>query len=136
MRVLSLRSVAALPRFCAAGFLAGLVVASLGGFAAAVFRLGPAAPDFAADVRSTARPAFSAAARSMIVASISPAAPPSAGRFETQTSGLSAARMSSNSPSLFTLRGANSVMSTSPAQSSRCLIRSQLRESPLLLRPP
>ena len=38
--------------------------------------------------------------------------------------------MSSKSPSLFTLRGANSVMSTSPAQSSRCLISSQLRASP------
>ena len=30
---------------------------------------------------------------------------------------------------LFTLSGANSVMSRSPAQSSRCLIRSQLRPS-------
>ena len=38
--------------------------------------------------------------------------------------------MSSKSPSLFTLFGANSVMSTSPAQSSRCLISSQLRPSP------
>ena len=36
------------------------------------------------------------------------------------------ARMSSKSPSLFTLRGANSAMSTSPAHSSRCLISSQL----------
>ena len=35
-------------------------------------------------------------------------------------------RMFSKSPSLFTLSGANSVMSTSPAQSSRCLISSQL----------
>ncbi len=43
---------------------------------------------------------------------------------------LPAARMSSKSPSLFTLCGANSVMSTSPAQSSRCLISSHDR-SPL-----
>ena len=48
----------------------------------------------------------------------------------TQTSGLSAARMSSKSPSLLTLRGANSVMSTSPAHSSRCLMSSQLRPPP------
>ena len=43
--------------------------------------------------------------------------------------GVFSARMSSKSPSLFTLRGANSVMSRSPAQSSRCLISSQLRAS-------
>ena len=76
--------------------------------------------------RSPSRPAFSFAARSMIVASIAPASPPLAGRFERQTAGVSSPRMSSKSPSLFTLRGANSVMSSSPAQSSRCLISSQL----------
>ena len=76
--------------------------------------------------RTARDPAFRAAARSMIASSISPASPPFAGRFEIQTSGLSAARMSSKSPSLLTLCGANSVMSTSPAQSSRCLISSQL----------
>src|SRR5436190_1836397 len=73
------------------------------------------------------RPAFRLAARSIIVASIAPASPPRAGRFDVQTAGISAARISSKSPSLLTLFGANSVMSTSPDQSSRCLISSQLR---------
>src|SRR3972149_688985 len=66
----------------------------------------------------------------MSVASIAPVSPPLAGRFDSQTSGRSAARMSSKPPSLFTLRGANSAMSTSPAQSSLCLMSSQLRPSP------
>ena len=66
----------------------------------------------------------------MIVASIAPVSPPTAGLaglFDTRSAGVSSARMSSKSPSLFTLCGANSVMSSSPAQSSRCLISSQLR---------
>ena len=50
------------------------------------------------------------------------------GPVRRQTAGVSSPRMSSKSPSLFTLRGANSVMSSSPAQSSRCLISSQLRD--------
>ena len=41
--------------------------------------------------RGVAMPVFSFAARSMIVASIAPASPPLAGRFECQTSGRSAA---------------------------------------------
>ena len=45
-------------------------------------------------------------------------------------SGLSCARMSAKSPLLFTLSGANSAMSTSPAQSSRCLISSHDRSPP------
>ena len=40
---------------------------------------------------------------------------------------MSAARMSSKSPSLFTLRGATSVMSIGPDQKSACLMSSQLR---------
>src|SRR6188474_1597651 len=80
----------------------------------------------AASARS-ALPALIAAAFLMIDASIAPVSPPLAGRFETQMSGLSAASISSKSPSLLTLRGANSAMSTSPAQSSLCLMRSQLR---------
>ena len=40
----------------------------------------------------------------MIVASIAPASPPLAGRFDCQTAGVSSARMSSKSPSLFTLQ--------------------------------
>src|SRR6188768_2558745 len=75
----------------------------------------------------TATPALIAAAFLMIDATIAPVSPPLAGRFETQMSGLSAASISSKSPSLLTLRGANSAMSTSPAQSSLCLMRSQLR---------
>src|SRR5438045_1012014 len=58
--------------------------------------------------------AFKAAARSIMRASIAPASPPAAGRparFVTQTAGVSSARMSSKSPSLLTLFGANSVMS-------------------------
>ena len=66
----------------------------------------------------------------MIFLNIAPVSPPCAGRFDSQISGLSAARMSSKSPSLLTLRGANSVMSIGPAQSSLCLISSQLRPSP------
>ena len=66
----------------------------------------------------------------MIFANIAPVSPPLAGRFECQIAGLSSARMSSKSPSLFTLRGANSAMSRSPDQSSRCLISSQLRSPP------
>ena len=58
----------------------------------------------------------------MISSSILPVAPPFAGRFDFQIAGVSAARMSSKSPPLFTLSGANSAMSTGPAQSSRCLI--------------
>src|SRR5688572_32040903 len=38
--------------------------------------------------------------------------------------------MSAKSPLLLTLSGANSATSTSPAQSSRCLIRSQDRSPP------
>src|SRR5436190_1504468 len=83
-----------------------------------------------------ARPAFKAAALAMIASSISPASPPLAGRCDCHTSGLSAARMSSKSPLLLTLRGANSAMSRSPAQSSLCLISSQLRSPPPLPRDP
>ena len=70
---------------------------------------------------------FVAAAFSIISSSILPVAPPLAGRFDVQIAGVSAARMSSKSPPLLTLSGANSAMSTGPAQSSRCLISSQLR---------
>src|SRR5919106_493141 len=73
------------------------------------------------------RSALSLAARSMMVASMAPASPLLAGRFDVHTAGVSSARMSSKSPSLLTLFGANSVISRSPAQSSRCLISSQLR---------
>src|SRR3954470_23145405 len=112
--------------------------ARLEGFGFAVFDVEAfdfAVPALFADVGAAAaatgaRPVFRAAARSMIFASISPASPPLAGRFDTHTSGRSAARMSSKSPPLFTLFGANSTMSTSPAQSSLCLISSQER-SPL-----
>ena len=55
-------------------------------------------------------------------AGLAPLAP---GRFETQISGLSVRRGCRRSRrSLLTLFGANSAMSTSPAQSSLCLIRS------------
>ena len=50
-----------------------------------------------------------------------------AGRPVIQREGMSAARMSSKSPSLTTLRGANSAMSIGPDQKSACLMRSQLR---------
>src|SRR4029453_3468346 len=62
----------------------------------------------------------------MISASIVPVSPPLAGRFVFQIAGVSAARMSSKSPPLFTLSGANSAMSRSPAQSSRFLMSNQL----------
>src|SRR3954471_15602794 len=66
-------------------------------------------------------PALRRAARSMMVASMAPASPPFAGRLDSHTSGRSAARMFSKSPSLLTLSRANSAMFTSPAHSSRCL---------------
>ena len=66
----------------------------------------------------------------MILSNIAPASPPCAGRCEIQMSGLSCARMSAKSPLLLTLSGANSAMSTSPAQSSRCLISSHDRSPP------
>ena len=50
-----------------------------------------------------------------------------AGRSVTHRCGMSSARMSSKLPSLFTLSGASSVMSTGPDQKSLCLINSQLR---------
>ena len=60
-----------------------------------------------------------------IVASIYLLVPrPVAGRPVNHTSGMSSARISSKSPSLFTLSGANSAMSIEPDQKSRCLIRS------------
>src|SRR5436305_274099 len=68
----------------------------------------------------------------MMFDSMRPASPPTAGRaglLDTQIAGVSAARISSKSPSDLTLFGANSVMSTSPDQSSRCLMSSQLRDS-------
>ena len=58
---------------------------------------------------AAAASAFRSAARAMIRSNIAPASPDCAGRFEIQMSGVSTARMSSKSPSLFTLRGANSV---------------------------
>ena len=75
-------------------------------------------------------------ARATIFSNIAPVSPPFAGRFERQTSGSSADRMSAKSPSLLTLSGANSVMSTGPAQSSRCLIRSHERSLPPGDQPP
>ncbi len=63
----------------------------------------------------------------MIRSKSAPASPLFAGRFESQISGFSEARMSAKSPPLFTLSGANSMMSTAPDQSSLCLISSQLR---------
>jgi hypothetical protein len=53
--------------------------------------------------------------------------PPPPGRLVTPVLGMSSARMSSKLPSLFTLSGANSVMSIGPDQKSRCLMSSQLR---------
>src|SRR5262249_31426574 len=53
--------------------------------------------------RLSARPAFNVAARSIIFASMAPASPPFAGRLDRQIAGVSAARISSNSPSLLTL---------------------------------
>ena len=49
-------------------------------------------------------------------------------------SGDSCARMSVKSPPLLMLSGAKVAMSTGPAHSSRCLISSQLRPSPPLVR--
>ena len=63
----------------------------------------------------------------MIRANMAPASPPFAGRLECQIAGVFSPRMSSKSPSLFTLFGANVVMSRSPAQSSRCLMSSHDR---------
>ena len=83
------------------------------------------------DRRWRARPR-SARARSTIFWNMAPVSPPSAGRCEIQIAGLSSARMSAKSRSLLTLSGANSAMSTSPAQSSRCLISSHDRPSPPL----
>src|SRR5437867_6659040 len=90
----------------------------------------------AGGVAAPARSAFRFAARSIIVASIAPASPPLAGRCDAHTAGSSSARMSSKSPSLLTLFGANSVMSTSPAHWSRCLISSQVRPPSGLVRAP
>jgi hypothetical protein len=67
---------------------------------------------------SPLRPALISAARAIICSNAAPVSPPFAGRFDSQMAGLSSARMSSKSPSLLTLRGANSAMSTSPDQSS------------------
>ena len=53
----------------------------------------------------------------------------------SQTSGASCARMSRNEPPLFTLLGANSVMSRSPDHSSLCLMSSHDRPSSLRLLP-
>ena len=56
-----------------------------------------------------------------------PVSPVFAGGLSFQSAGVSAARMSARSaPGVFTLSGANSVMSIGPAHSSRCLISSQL----------
>ncbi len=78
------------------------------------------------------RGAFISSARAMILWNILPVSPPLAGGFRVQTSGVPPARMSSKSASgVCTLSGANSVMSIGPAQSSRCLIRSQLFGAPL-----
>jgi len=78
-----------------------------------------------------ARPALIAAAFSMICAIILLASPPFMPEpVDVQIAGVSAARISSKSPSLFTLFGANSAMSTSPAHSSLCLISSQLLLAP------
>jgi hypothetical protein len=72
--------------------------------------------------------AFSAAAFSIISASIAPVTPLFAGRLAVQISGVSAARMSSKSASLFfTLLENSAVTSIGPDQSSRCLMSNQLR---------
>ena len=80
---------------------------------------------------AAAASAFRSAARAMIRSNIAPVSPDCAGRFEIQISGVSTARMSSKSPSLFTLLGANSVMSRSPDHSSRCLMSSHWLASPV-----
>ncbi len=55
-----------------------------------------------------------------------PASPDLAGLLEIQMAGSLAERISAKSPSLFTLSGANSRMSSSgDDHSSRCLMRSQ-----------
>jgi len=94
-----------------------------GGFALA------AARSFAGFAAGTfSRPARNSSARATIFSSIAPASPPRAGRLDNQISGRSWARISAKSPSLFTLSGANSAMSSSgDDQASRCLISSQLR---------
>src|SRR5262249_43975115 len=79
--------------------------------------------------------ALSFSACAMMRANMAPVSPPFAGRFDRQISGVLSPRISAKSPSLFTLRGANIVMSRSPDHSSRCLIRSQERPS-LPLRAP
>ena len=70
-------------------------------------------------------------ARAMIRSNSSPASPPWRDGATARCRGCSCARMSAKSPPLFTLSGANSAMSTSPAQSSRCLISSHDRSPPL-----
>ena len=58
-----------------------------------------------------------------------PVSPVAAGRFARQMDGSSCARISAKSNFVFTLSGANSAMSTSPAQSSRCLMSRLMRGS-------
>ena len=70
-------------------------------------------------------------ARSMIFLYIAPVSPPLAGALLSQMSGVRPDRISAKSAfGVFTLSGANSVMLIGPAQSSRCLISSQLFGAP------
>ncbi len=67
----------------------------------------------------------------MIFLYIAPVSPPLAGALLNQMSGVLPERISAKSAfGVFTLSGANSVMLTGPAQSSRCLISSQLFGAP------